>query len=63
MPVIAGKGFIQAGPLPLEAGRERQFRKAASPRLRQESIRRVEQRIGRSLKTAIDRRSESGVMC
>ena len=26
-------------------------------------IRRVEQRIGRSLKTAIDRRSESGVMC
>jgi len=57
------KGFIQAGALPLEAGRERQLQKAASPRLRQEGIRRVEQRIGRSLKTAIDRRSESGVMC
>ena len=48
------KGFIQAGPLPLEAGRERQFGKAMSIRLRQEGVRRIEQGIGCSLKTALD---------
>src|SRR5260370_20627491 len=48
------KGFVQDGPLPLKAGRERQFGKAVGPRLRQERIGGVEQRIGCSLKTVVD---------
>ena len=41
------KGFIETGPLPLKARRERQFRKGVGRALRQQGIHRVEQGIGR----------------
>ena len=55
--------FVQATPAPLKQRRERQLRKRVGLRLGQQRIHGIEQGVSPSVKTSVDRRSESLAIC